>query len=156
MKGGLSMARPAMSVKTTSKHLSKDEIDAKLGMEEKLKGKADKLRPPKYLSAPQKKIFKFIVRELEGSDILGNLDVYVLTECSIALDRMQEIESRINEEPHIILNDKLLQAKDRYIKSFFRCCNELCLSPQSRAKMGNLNLQAKEENPLLKVLSDDE
>ena len=73
-----------------------------------------------------------------------------------ALDRMQEIESRINQDPELIISDKLLQVKERYTKSFFRCCNELCLSPQSRAKMGNLNLQAKEENPLLKVLSDDE
>ncbi len=144
-----------MSAKTTAKHLTKSEIDAKLGTEEKLKGKTDKLRPPKYLTTAQKKIFKFIVRELEGAEILGNLDVYVLTECSIALDRMQEIESRINQEPHNILNDKLLQSKDRYIKSFFRCCNELCLSPQSRAKMGNLNLQAKEENPLINVLLED-
>ncbi|MBR4627773.1 MAG: phage terminase small subunit P27 family [Ruminococcus sp.] len=150
------MARPAISAKTTAKHLTKSETDAKLGTEEKLKGRGDKLRPPKYLTAAQKKIFKFIVRELEGAEILGNLDVYVLTECSIALDRMQEIESRINEEPHNILNDKLLQSKDRYLKSFFRCCNELCLSPQSRAKMGNLNLQAKEENPLIKALLEDE
>ncbi len=156
MKGRDTMGRPAMSAKTTSKHLTKAETEAKSSTEEKLRGKADKLRPPKYLTTAQKKIFKFIVRELEGSEILGNLDVYVLTECSIALDRMQEIESRINEEFDQITSAVLMSAKDKYTKSFFRCCNELCLSPQSRAKMGNLNLQAKEENPLLKVLSDDE
>ncbi len=150
------MARPAMSAKTTAKHLTKTEMEAKLGTEEKLKGKSDKLKPPKYLTPTQKKTFKFIVKELEGAGILGNLDVYVLSECCIALDRMQEIESKINQEPELIISDKLLQAKDRYTKSFFRCCNELCLSPQSRAKMGNLNLQAKEENPLIKALLDDE
>lgn len=150
------MARPAMSAKTTAKHLTKTEMEAKLGTEEKLKGKSDKLKPPKYLTPTQKKTFKFIVKELEGAGILGNLDVYVLSECCIALDRMQEIESKINQEPELIISDKLLQAKDRYTKSFFRCCNELCLSPQSRAKMGNLNLQAKEENPLVKALLDDE
>ena len=150
------MARPAMSAKTTAKHLTKTEMEAKLGTEEKLKGKSDKLKPPKYLTPTQKKTFKFIVKELEGAGILGNLDVYVLSECCIALDRMQEIESKINQEPELIISDKLLQAKDRYTKSFFRCCNELCLSPQSRAKMGNLNLQAKEENPLVKALLDDD
>lgn len=150
------MARPAMSSKTTSKHLTKAETDAKGAVEEKLRGKGDKLRPPKYLTSAQKKIFKFIVKELEGGGILGNLDVYVLTECSIALDRMQEIESRINVEFDQITSATLMSAKDRYTKSFFRCCNELCLSPQSRAKMGNLNLQAKEENPLIKALLDDE
>ena len=156
MKGRDIVARPSMSSKTTAKHLTKSEADIKSKTEEKLRGAGDKLRPPKYLTTAQKKIFRLIVKELEGSEILGNLDVYVLTECSIAIDRMQEIESRINQEPHNILNDKLLQSKDRYLKSFFRCCNELCLSPQSRAKMGNLNLQAKEENPLIKVLLEDE
>lgn len=150
------MARPSMSAKTTAKHLTKAEKDAKTNTEDKLRGTTEKLKPPKYLSQAQKKIFKFIVSELKSSDILGNLDIYVLAECSIALDRMQEIESRINQDATQLNNDKLLLTKDRYTKSFFRCCNELCLSPQSRAKMGNLNLQAKEENPLMKILSDEE
>lgn len=150
------MGRPAMSAKTTSKHLSKSEMDAKNGVEEMLKGRSDKLKPPKYLTTQQKKIFRFIVKELEASGTLGNLDIYILTECCIALDRMQGIESSINQEPCNILNDKLLQAKDKYTKSFFRCCNELCLSPQARAKMGNLNLKTKEENPLIKILTEDE
>lgn len=150
------VARPSMSVKTTSKHLTKAEITAKSNTEEKLRGSSDKLRPPKYLTLSQKKIFRFIVSELESSEILGNLDVYVITECSIALDRMQEIETCINQHPEQMTSNAFMSAKDRYTKSFFRCCNELCLSPQSRAKMGNLNLQAKEENPLIKVLLDDE
>ena len=150
------MGRPAMSAKVTAKHLSDAEMKSKLAAEERLRGKADRLRPPKYLTASQKKIFRFIVSELQESGVLGNLDVYVLAECSIALDRMQEIESRINQDPVQLSNDKLLQAKDRYTKSFFRCCNELCLSPQSRAKIGNINLTAAEENPLLKILSEEE
>lgn len=150
------MARPSMSAKTTAKHLTEAEKTAKLSVEEKLRGSAAKLKPPKYLTAPQKKIFRYIVGELAESQILGNLDIYVLAECCIALDRMREIETRINEDPVQLSNEKLLQTKDRYTKSFFRCCNELCLSPQSRAKMGNLNLQAKEENPLIKALSEDD
>ena len=150
------MGRPAMSAKVTAKHLSDTEKNSKLAAEERLRGRADRLRPPKYLTASQKKIFRFIVGEMQESGVLGNLDVYVLAECSIALDRMQEIESRINQDPVQLSNDKLLQAKDRYTKSFFRCCNELCLSPQSRAKIGNINLTAAEENPLLKILSEEE
>ena len=49
-----------------------------------------------------------------------------------------------------------MSAKDKYTKSFFRCCNELCLSPQSRAKMANINLQGKEDSPLIKLLNDDD
>lgn len=156
MKVGENVARPSMSAKTTAKHLTEAERESKLSVEEKLRGSADKLRPPKHLTPPQKKIFRFIVGELKSSQILGNLDIYVLTECSVALDRMQDIERRINEQPELLASQSLMSAKDRYTKSFFRCCNELCLSPQSRAKMGNLNLQAKEENPLIKALSEDD
>ena len=136
------MGRPAMSAKVTAKHLSDAEMKSKLAAEERLRGKADRLRPPKYLTASQKKIFRFIVGELQESGVLGNLDVYVLAECSIALDRMQEIESQINSDFSMIASQSLMSAKDKYTRSFFRCCNELCLSPQSRAKIGNINLTA--------------
>lgn len=156
MKVGDTVARPAMSAKTTAKHLTEAEKASKLSVEEKLRGSANKLKPPKYLTTSQKKIFRFIVGELAASQILGNLDIYVLTECCIALDRMQEIERLINEHFEQIASQTLMSAKDKYTRSFFRCCNELCLSPQSRAKMGNLGLQAKEENPLIKALSEDD
>ena len=47
-----------------------------------------------------------------------------------------------------------MSAKDKYTKDLFRCCSELSLSPQSRAKLGNINVQASKDNedPLLKVL----
>ena len=150
------MGRPAISAKVTAKHLSDTEKNSKLAAEERLRGKADRLRPPKYLTASQKKIFRFIVGEMQESGVLGNLDVYVLAECSIALDRMQEIESQINSDFSMIASQSLMSAKDKYTRSFFRCCNELCLSPQSRAKIGNINLTATEENPLLKILSEEE
>ena len=54
-------------------------------------------------------------------------------------------------------NPALVRTKDSYTKAFFRYCNELSLSPQSRAKLANINLQASnEENPLIKALMDDE
>lgn len=149
------MARPAMSAKVTAKHLTNDEKNNKIETESRLKGNSDKLRPPPYLTAPQKKIFRFIVSNLEASGILGNLDIYVLTECSICIDRMQIIEKKINDNPELLSNPSLMAAKDRYAKNFQRYCNELCLSPQSRAKIGNLNLQNEQENPLMELLNDE-
>ncbi len=153
--GGEEMARPAKSVNTMSKNLTKEEKEIRAKTEEKLKGGADKISPPKHLNKEQKKIFRNIVKELEGSEILGNLDIYILSTCSIALDRMQEIEKTINENPSLIRDKDLRLANDKYTKDFFRCCNELSLSPQSRAKIGNLSLQKQQEeqDPLLKVLS---
>ncbi len=151
------MARPAKSTATTSKHLTKAEKKAKQETEEKLKGAADKLSPPDYLRKEQRKIFRYIVRELEASGILGNLDIYVLSACTIAIDRMQEIEKMINEDVTKMQDRTLMAAKDKYSKEFFRSLNELSLSPQSRAKLGNINLNAQKntEDPLLAVLKGD-
>ncbi|AJA42788.1 terminase small subunit (endogenous virus) [Clostridium phage phiCTC2B] len=148
------MARPSKSVKTMSKNLTKEEKESRLETEERLKGGVDKISPPSHLNVRQKKIFKYIVHELEVSGILGNLDIYILGTCSISIDRLQEIEKLINKDIERLLDKDLMSAKDKYTKDFFRCCNELSLSPQSRAKLGNINLQAKEqrEDVLLQVL----
>ena len=147
------MARPAMSANVTSKHLTKSEKETKLSVEKKLKG-TGKLKPPDYLSPEQKKIFKFIVKSLEDSDILAGTDIYVLSECSICIDRMQYIEKQVNDNPELLADSSLMATKDRYTKAFFRYCNELCLSPQARAKIANLSLQGKEEIPLMELLND--
>ncbi len=148
------MARPCKAIGTQSRHNTKEEIQARQEQEQKLKGASDKIKPPKYLNKSQKKIFKYIVQELEASEILSNLDIYVLTTCSIAIDRLEEIETKFNQDIENLKDKDLIKAKDIYTKDLYRCCNELSLSPQSRAKLGNLNVQAKanEEDPLLKAL----
>ena len=147
------MARPAMSANVTAKHLTNEEKNSRLEMETKLKGSSDKLKPSAHLTVSQRKIFKFIVSNLEQSGILSNLDNYVLSECSICIDRMQYIEKQVNDNPELLTDTSIMSTKDRYTKAFFRYCNELCLSPQARAKIANINLQ-KEENPLMELLND--
>lgn len=154
MKGCDNVARPAMSSKTTSKHLTKQETEAKANVEERLKGNDIILTAPDYLSDSQKEIFDYIVDNLTASGILGGLDIYVLTECSICIDRMQEIEKDINKHG---LSNPLITMKEKYTKAFFRYCNELCLSPQSRAKIANICVQNEDsENPLIKALLSDD
>lgn len=149
------MARPTKSVKTMSKNLTKEELQVRQEMEDKLKGSDNNISPPSHLNARQKKLFNYIVKELEASGIIGNLDVYILGTCAIAIDRMQQIEKLINKDIEKLADKSLMSAKDKYTKDFFRCCNELSLSPQSRAKLGTINLQAKQntEDPLLKLLA---
>lgn len=150
------MVRPTKSAKVlTDKSQTKEEIIGRIQAEEKLRGAANNILPPRHLNARQKKIFNYIVDELQASDILGNLDVYILGSCAVAIDRIQQIEKMINKNINNLYDKSLMSAKDKYSKEFFRCCNELSLSPQSRAKLGNINLQAKqqEEDPLLKVLA---
>lgn len=149
------MARPSKSVKVMSKNLTKEEKELRLETEEKLKGGADNISPPTHLNARQKKIFNYVVDQLRESNILGNLDIYILSQTSIAIDRLQQIEKLINNDINKIYDKDLIKAKSEYTKDFFRCCNELSLSPQSRAKLGNINMQAKERDGdvLLKVLA---
>lgn len=140
------MGRPAKSVTTMSKHLTQEEYEQRKAQEEKLKGLSDKVKPPKYLSKGQKKIFKYIVQELQASGILCNLDIFILSTCSIAIDRLQAIEKLINEDINNLYDKNLMSTKDKYTKDLFRCTNELSLSPQSRAKLGNLNLSVQQDN----------
>ena len=149
------MARPAKSAKLLSDcSQTKEEIEERVLIENKLKGSADSISPPKHLNARQKKIFQFVVSELEASGILGNLDIHILGICAIAIDRIQQIEKIINKDINNLRDKELLKAKSDYTKEFFRCCNELSLSPQSRAKLGTINFQVKqkEDDPLMKVL----
>ena len=153
------MARPCKSIEGQSRHNSKEEIEKRKETESRLKGLADKIEfPPDYLTEDQKKIYIDIFKELEASQILSNLDVYILTSCSIAIDRLQYIEKIISKNPKAIMNKELMSAKDKYNKEFYRCCNELSLSPQSRAKFGSLSLKAKDESEdeVLKALLDNE
>ena len=138
------------------KNITKEEKKDRLEGEQRLKGNEDNISPPGYLNKKQKSIFRYIVKNLEASGILGNLDIYVLTTCCIAIDRLQEIETLINEDFSKLYDKALLSAKDKYTKDLYRCCNELSLSPQSRAKLANIDVQAKEEeqDPLLGLLRE--
>lgn len=140
------MARPCKSAKVlTECSQTKDEINERNENEEKLKGKADNIYPTQDLNDNQLSIFNFIKNELEESKLLGNLDSFILTTCVIAIDRLQYIEEKINDKPNLIFNKDLMNSKKVYTGDFLRCCNELSLSPQSRAKLANLNLNAKQD-----------
>lgn len=146
------MVRPSKCVNTMSKHLTNEEKEARKENENILKGNSDKLIAPQKLSESQKVIFNNIISELEASEILGNLDIYILTQCAIAIDRLEMLEFKANEKPNIIFKKEFKSAKDTYDKVFYRCCSELSLSPQSRAKIGNINKDNQNEDPLLKAL----
>ena len=148
------MSRPCKSVSTTVKNFTKDEMNGRLESEEALKGNKDKLVPSDRLTDDQKEIFDYIITELENAGILGNLDLFVLETACISIDRVRKIEQQINENFDLVCDTKIMGARDKYSKDFFRCCNELSLSPQSRAKMALYQTKKDKEDkdPLLKLL----
>ena len=138
-----------------AKNLTAAERAARLETEEALRGKGGALQPPDYLSDEQQEVFRFIVTELTEAGILGSLDVYILTAAAVAIDRLAEIEQSINERPSLLTDSTYMASREKYSRDFYRCCNELCLSPQARAKLAGLRVQKeKAENPLLKALAD--
>jgi P27 family predicted phage terminase small subunit len=150
------MARPAKAVAAKTGKITKAEEQARKEQEDKLKGNADKLVPPSYLSDNQTDIFNFILDELKESSILGNLDIFVLAQTAICIDRLQTCEIMMNEKPQLLLDNAFMAGKDKYNKNFFRCCNELCLSPQSRAKLSIRATQPEKKKTLMDILRDED
>ena len=147
------MARPCKPASVlTDKSQTKAEIEERDKIEKQLRGDNTKLTPPKYLTAEQKKIFKEIVNLLKDSGVLGKLDTYILETTAIAIDRLHFIEKSINADNDLLNSTKFMASKDKYTKDFFRGCNELGLSPQSRAKIANISAEKNTSDPIVKTL----
>lgn len=158
--------RPAKPINLAKGHRTEAERAKRAKGENNLKG-SRRLIAPKYLTDPQKKYFKFIVKELKDSEILSKIDEPILCQTARCLDRLETIEKRIDatmeklDEVGLDENEvKVWQAQtniqDKLMKQFFRCCSELGMSAQSRAKLA-INMPDKEEKQsIMDILADDE
>lgn len=151
------MARPAKSAKVKSGTITKEEESKRIELEDKLRGKNDKLVPPIYLTVSQMDIFNYIMAELQEANILGNLDLFILAQTAIAVDRIQDFDRQANENPELLLMNAFRQARSEASKEYFRCCNELCLSPQSRAKLSITKVAPGEKKKtLMDLINEDD
>lgn len=152
------MARPSKSVRVKTGAIAGDDAAIRLDVEDKLRGEISPPEPPENLTADQREIFQFIVDGLVESDILGRLDVFVLESTAVAIDRLRYINGMIDNEPALVAHTGLQGARSKYQSDLWRGCNELCLSPQARAKIGSLAAQKSKEkkDPLMAALSDDD
>ena len=134
---------------------------------ENLRGSNSDIKPFKYLNKRQRVIFKDILNNL-NKDILSNLDTYLLNQTAITIERLESLEKAINEASKVIDDNgkvkekldvamitQLKSARDMYSKDFFRCCNELSLSPQARAKL-SINTPPPKKKTLMDILNEDE
>lgn len=149
------MARPAKAASTRTGNMTKNEKNDRVEQENRIRGEDNALIPPDYLTNKQKSLFIYIVEQLKTAEILGNLDAFILAQAAISIDRLSYIEDSINKDAALLFDSKFMASKDKYTKDFFRCCNELSLSPQSRAKLANQFVQSKKD-PLLEALADDD
>lgn len=149
------MARPAKVVNVHAGHDTKNDVSIRTKIENDFKGDAEVV-PPIFLTEKQKEIFKRIADVLQ--DYVGELDTYVISEAAITIDRLQEIDEYINLNTDALLDKDIITVRKAYTTEFFRYCNELCLSPQARAKIGSLATARKEKetDPLLKILGAED
>lgn len=151
------MARPYKNIELTSGKIGKEKIQARVNAENALKGKCDKIKPiPELnLTAGAKKIFYKIKKELEPANILTNVDSYILSLTAKAIYKIGVLEDMYNKETNI-KNIKTIQSminvEEKNLQKYFA---DLCLNPQSRAKIGAIKAEAKEEqeDPLNKLLA---
>ena len=148
------MPKKAVSVAITKKHLTKAERTTRRKVEESIKLEANQLKPAKGMTAAQRKIFRTLLGHLEKTGLLSNLDADTLSQAAITIDRMHEIDIRINEEPALVLDKDIMDIKDKVFRQYMKICAELYLSPAARANMGALaaDNQKVEQDPLIRVL----
>ena len=87
----------------------------------------------------------------------GNLYFFFLSRACVTIDQLQSFDKQSNEDPKMLLEKNFRLAKDSATKDFFRCCNELCLSPQSRAKLSIAAVhQEEEKKTLMDILNEED
>lgn len=151
------MGRPAKAVAAKTGKIAAEETEQRAAIEDKLRGKKDKLVPPLYLTDSQMDIFNYIMGELQEADILGNLDLFILAQTAIAVDRIQELDRKANQDKDILFENAFRQARSEASKEYFRCCNELCLSPQSRAKLSIAKVKPGEKKKtIMDLINEDD
>ena len=145
------MGRPAKSIAAKTGQITNAEKEGRAAVENMLKG-GDDLTPPDYLTASQVEIYYFILEQLEESKLLGQLDIFILSRAAVTIDRLKYMDQRASEDPELLFANPFRLAQAQASQEFFRCCNELCLSPQARAK---LSISAvKSQEPKKKTLMD--
>lgn len=110
-------------------------------------------------------VYIFCLRRKEKSDIMARPTKSITPrtghmskgEIDARIERVNACERQLNING--LLDDEgkpspYLKMKSTYMKDFFGICNELSLSPQSRAKLANINVGVEKEkqDPLLRII----
>lgn len=134
------------------KHLTKSEIEERTRSE--VQPNTDNIKPPKYLTPPQKKRFRAIVKDLIALGIMGNTDCDALARYIIAEDMYIKITDKLTEamessdlyldrddfdidEYMVALKavEKYAGLQDKYFKQCRAAANDFGLSISARCRL---------------------
>lgn len=145
----------AKSAKVKTGHQTKAEKAARIEAEETLLGTASvNMTPPEYFNDRQRQIFSDVLKVLLPAKILNDGDIYMVTNLAVSVERKEEMDKMINQDPSLMTLTSFMASRERYEKSYLRCCAELCLSPAARAKMSLAAVASEKEkdDPLALVM----
>lgn len=163
------MARPRKPAAVKAgKSETKEHLKQREAIEDEMKGNTEKIyNVPIQLDELGQEYYKFLIDELEASNILSNLDIPLLTQTSDALSKMEQADDIINEKGMIYITyDKFdneipkehpaVGIKQKYLNQFRALSTQLGLSPSARASMSEMKIQAKkeDEDPVLQILKE--
>lgn len=145
------MGRKAMPVELlllngNKNKLTKQEIQIRRETEQKLKPKADNIKPPTWLTPLAKSEFKRLSAELNEIGIMSNVDVNQLAVYCRAYGRYIELQSNPDG-----IDEKTLDTLYKQMKSM---AIEFGFTPSSRAKLAMPKEEKKEKTTEEKLFGD--
>jgi P27 family predicted phage terminase small subunit len=145
------MGRKAMPIQLhllqgNKSRLTKKEIEQRMEAEERLKPKADKVKPPSWLDPLAKKEFKRIVSELSELGLITNVDIVALATYCDAYSDYVKCTKMIAEEGLMVeytnkaaetnkVPHPLLTKKKQLHEQMKSLAAEFGLTPAARAKL---------------------
>lgn len=145
---------------------SKAQLKKRQEIEEALKGNDDKLDIiPKYLTKEEQIYYKWLLEELNASNVVSNLDQPLIEQVANILYVMRMADDDIRKNGLMIKsfdkygNEKMIpnpciKIKLDYQSKYTTLCNQLPLSPASRASLAAKKVESKEQeqDPVLRLL----
>lgn len=156
--------KPASMKKGKSE--TKAQLKVREAQEQRLMGETGKVQNvPEYLDPLAKAYYKYIVTELEVSELLSNLDIPLVEQTADSLSKIRQCDDILNSEGVIIRqldrygneitkDHPAVKVKMQYINVYKALSAQLGMSPTSRAQLAGMQVEAKEEeeDPVLQLL----
>lgn len=135
--------------------LTKEEIDTRLAQEAAVKGFTDNVKPPKYLTAAQKKEFEALAAELVRLEIFNNLDVDSLARYLDSRDQYVKLVKLLRAtkaKDDIDQYSKIQRSKNLLFNECRSAANDLGLTITSRLKLVIPKKENNNPSPMAKFI----
>lgn len=145
---------------------NKEQLAEREAIERQLMGNSDNVKSiPEYLTEEEKVYYKWLTEEIEICGLLSNLDKPLLEQTANCLWVMHKCDMHIRANGVLVSKSDrfgLIEEKEnpsikvklQYQGKYMILCNQLGLSPSSRASLAGKKMEIKEEaeDPVLQVL----